>query len=212
VGVADSGGEFELVLTLANREADQFIIASLENGCQASTGFAGMAALPPGVTEIERLKVTRLPVVELVDGYGPAPAIPDAGLPGQVTVAPFAEGNKVNQEQFIGGTVSGVGAARVWVLVYTFYGRWYPQSINPCQGHHTEQSEGQWRAKVIVGSADDRDNGKPFEVVVVAADEAANTYLDQRQKDWCWNNHYPGLLTIDLPPGLSEKYRMRVVR
>ena len=61
VGVADSGGEFELVLTSANQEADQFIIASLENGCQASTGFAGMAALPPGVTELERLKVNRRP-------------------------------------------------------------------------------------------------------------------------------------------------------
>jgi hypothetical protein len=54
VGVAESSGVFNLVLTTATTDASKFIADALKN-----KDFGGFASLPPGVTEIQRLKVVR---------------------------------------------------------------------------------------------------------------------------------------------------------
>jgi hypothetical protein len=47
---------------------------------------------------------------------------------------------------------------------------------------------------------------------VIVADAQAQAFFDARQREWCRNGDYPGLLTIDLPAGITEKYRTRVIR
>jgi len=211
VGVAASNDDFGILLTQANEKANQFISASLINGYK-SNNFPNFAELPPGVTEIERLNVTRLPVNTPPDAYSQAPEIPDAGLPGQVSVSSFAEEEMVSQEEIITGTVSGIGdSLHLWTFIYTYYGRWYPQSFDPCKGIHTIAEKGQWKTKTIFGDDDDKDIGLPFDVVIAVTDEQANAFLDAKQREWCANKHYPGLLTIELPKGISVKYQDRVI-
>ena len=212
VGVAASNDDFVILLTQANEKANQFIAASLINGYK-SNNFPNFAELPPGVTEIERLNLTRLPVNTPPDAYSQAPEIPDAGLPGQVSVSPFAEEGMVSKEEIITGTVSGIGdSLHLWTFIYTHYGRWYPQSFDPCKGIHTIAEKGQWKAKTIFGDDDGKDIGLPYDIVIAVTDEQANAFLDEKQREWCANDHYPGLFTIELPKGISVKYHDRVIR
>lgn len=208
VGVDENSGDFNLVLSTATPDANTFIAESLKSGC-VNGGYPGFASLPPGVTERQRASVTRRPTTGAEDIYPLAPPIPDAGLPGIVSVDPFGDHGIVTTEQIITGTVTG-GSGSVWGLVYTFYGRWYPQSFVPCAGDHTRQEGAQWQVRAIFGG--DPDSGKPFGAVLVLANEEANKFLDQKQRDFCAANHYPGFLTIELPDGLSEKYASPVIR
>jgi hypothetical protein len=211
VGVEQSTGEFNLVLGLADQQANQFIISSLENGCKTGI-FPGFAELPPGVREIQRLKVQRLPAGRPEDAYGPALPIPDAGFPGQVSVTGLSVGSQVAQEESVSGTVTGADeSSTVWVLVRTFYGRWFPQSLDSCKNIHTVEADGNWQTKVVFGG-NDYDRGKPFDVAVVLADPQADDFFSAKQMEWCQANSYPGLLSIELPPGLSVKYLSRVIR
>ena len=99
----------------------------------------------------------------------------------------------------------------LWVLVYPFFGRWYPQSVDACVGAHAQRnSSGQWWVKGVFG--DDRDSGKPFDIVVVVASPEASRLLDATQRLWCVEQNYPGYLTIQLPQGLMEKARYYVTR
>jgi hypothetical protein len=206
IGVTNSLGDFYLVLTVTNMQASESISETLGNACHTGDfARASFSELPPGATEVQRIKVTRL-----AGSYGPMPQPPDANLPGQVTVAAFGEEGRVLPEEIITGTVSGATETSVWVLVFTYFGRWYPQSFLPCAGKHTLTSGEQWEAKVIFG--DDRDGGLPFDVAVVVADARANAFFSEKQREWCQANHYPGLLTMDLPPGLTLKYHVRVTR
>lgn len=210
VGVDNSSGVFNLVLASADPQADHFIASSLVNGC-SSGNFPSYPELPSGVTEHQRIAVNRTVITNPEDSYGPAPALTKAELPGQVTVDNFGTGDEVRPEEVISGTVSGSGEElTVWMLVYTHYGRWYPQSFDPCKGIHTQKSQGVWKTKAIFGGDDD--TGKPFDVVVVLADPEANEFFDTKQREWCQAKHYPGLLTIDLPDGIDEKSRLRVIR
>jgi hypothetical protein len=205
IGVEASEGDFEILLTIADAQTNQFIAETLVKQCE-NQKFDGFPVLPPGLTVVEQLKVTRKKVKN-----GPAPVIPDGGIAGQIVVEGFGEGGKVAQEEIISGTFSGIDeSAKVWVLVYTFYGRWYPQSFNPCENEHTTQDQGQWKAKAIFGG--EEDVGKAFDVVVVVADAEANALFEAKQREWCTAKHYPGLLTIQLPSGISVKYQTRVER
>jgi hypothetical protein len=138
--------------------------------------------------------------------------LPDAGLPGQITVDKLGEDGKVDREEILSGTVSGVRDPKIWVLVFTFYGRWFPQSFAPCEHQHTILTNGQWKAKAMFGDDDDKDSGQAFDVVIVLADAKADATFDTSQWESCQKNRYPSWLTIELPEGLSVKYHTRVVR
>ena len=49
------------------------------------------------------------------------------------------------------------------------------------------------------------------------ADKAAGDFFDQKQREWCAQAlaspdfKWPGLFTVELPPGISEKDRIQVV-
>ncbi|MDR3574325.1 MAG: hypothetical protein P4L50_10705 [Anaerolineaceae bacterium] len=209
VGVASSEGPFDIVLTVADEAANNYLAETLINQCKTNK-YTGLPALPSGVSEIQRIKVYRHKVVNPADAYGPAPELPNAGLPGLISLIYPAAGVKVSPVETVSGTVSGAND-KVWVLVHTFYGKWFPQSNVPCIGDDTHfDASGGWSVKTILGG--DQDKGKPFDVVVVLANEQANQILDAKQKADCLANNYTGFFTIELPAGISEKYSMRFIR
>jgi hypothetical protein len=214
IGSAKGTGMFNLILTVADDDASQFISTTLQDWCEANN-FPGFRVLPSGVTEVESIRVKRLELTDVANEidmiYGPVPSLPGAGFRGDITVAGLGRDGRVAQEEIISGTLSGVeDALSVWVLVFPFYGRWYPQSYDPCTGLHTIQTDGQWRVRAVFGN--DKDKGKPFDVVVVLADEQASAFFNEKQKEFCRDNNYPGFLTIELPDGITEKYKIRVIR
>jgi hypothetical protein len=208
VGVAGSEGPFNIVLTVADETADNYLVATLIDQCK-NNRFVGLPALPSGLREIQRIKVFRNTVINPADAYGPAPELPNAGLPGQITVTYPLVGAEVSSQEIVSGTTLGA-SDKIWVLVHTFYGKWFPQSYYPCVGDDTRlNNSGGWSVQSVLGG--DQDKGMPFDVVVVLANQEANQILDAKQKHDCQAG-YTGYLTIELPQGISEKYRMRVIR
>jgi hypothetical protein len=125
-----------------------------------------------------------------------------------VTITSPAEDDTVGAEMAVDGTYVNV-EDDIWVLVVPSHGRWYPQSEFPCEATHVIKGNGQWQApKVTIGD----EPGYPFDIVVVSASEEASAFFDSRLKLWCKASYYPGLRTIDLPPGLHEQDRIRVYR
>ena len=208
VGVADSEGPFNIVLTVADKTGNDYLAATLIDQCKANK-FSGLPALPGGVSEIQRMKVYRHKVASPAEAYGPAPELPNAELSGQISLTYPPAGAEVSSEEIVSGTVLGV-SDKIWVLVHTFYGKWFPQSYFPCIGDDTRlDNSGGWSVRTEFGK--DQDKGKPFDVVVVLADKAANQILDDKQKNDCTAG-YTGFLTVELPQGLSEKSRIRVIQ
>lgn len=204
-GVGDEGLPFQIVLVDANAAGSQAIADTLRQWCRTNN-FPGMQALPAGAQAIgQPIKVTRNG-----ERWGPAPAIPDARLPGQVTLTSLAEGDQVTQRQLLKGTYTGDVTATIWVLVYAVNGRWYPQSANACNNVHAQMEGGAWQA--LAGFGGPTNGGEAFDVVVLLADADAHAALAAQQQQWCAANNYAGYLTLELPAGLSEKARVRVVR
>jgi len=208
VGIAnDIGQPFEIVVGVANAAADKYIVDTLKAWCRANN-YPGFPQLPPGVTETQRIQVTRATTNKQV--WGPAPDISNAKLPGQVTLSNLKDGGSVAQTMTLKGTYSADATDDIWVLVYPYFGRWYPQSAAPCTGDHAQKNGGQWSSKAIFGN--DQDKGKPFDVVVVSANAEASKFFSDKQKEFCAANNFPGFLTIQLPQGIMEQVHYRVYR
>lgn len=205
LGGADSAGEiFDIVLAVANTPDDsQFIGYKLMAWC-ADGEFPGFPVLPEEVTEVYRVRG----LLRTEEQWDRPPRLVQAQLDGQVTITSPAEGDRVGAEVEVTGTYAEA-EGEIWVLVYPSHGRWYPQSEFPCEASHVLKGNGQWRApKVTFGD----DPERPFDIVVVVADEGASAFFDSRLKLWCKAGYYPGLPTIELPPGIQEKSRIRVYR
>jgi hypothetical protein len=200
----DAGMPYEVILAAADAEADRYIKESLVKWCEENF-YPGFNVLPPGVREMDRITLRR--VSEL---YGPAPDASSVVLPGQAAIGRFFD-DRVDANTTISGTFTAAITNDVWVLVYPYFGRWYPQSVDACVGAHVQRSSnGQWWVRGVFGA--EGDSGKPFDIVVVMASSEASQRLDDLQREWCAADRYPGYLTIELPPGLMEKDRYRVTR
>jgi hypothetical protein len=205
-GPDNAGERFDIVLTVADSQAHSFVVGTLQAGCRAGQ-FSGLEELPPGITELYRVTVIRTG-----ETWGPAPPVSNVQLPGQVSISSVADGDKVAQMVTITGTYTYGATDDIWVLVYPTHGRWYPQSAEPCEGVHTQKSDGQWQVPAVFGGEQGQGIGEPFDVVAVLADARASEFFDTMQRRWCEDGYYPGLLTIELPQGIAEKSRVRVYR
>jgi hypothetical protein len=205
LGVTGSVSQtFQLITTVATPQASRLISETLRAWCQAGD-YPGFEQLPQGVTPTHTIAVTRT-----AERWGPAPPVSNAQLPGQVALASPLDGAAVPQTTIVSGTYSLDVVNDIWVLVYATNGRWYPQSSNACAGEPARKADGTWQVDASFGGP--LNAGEPFDIVAVLADTQASAFFRDTQRQWCQNQAYPGLLTIDLPQGIEEKSRIRVER
>jgi tetratricopeptide (TPR) repeat protein len=197
-----AGKSYNIILASANLTVSQSISVEQRAFCKAGF-FPGLPELPLGTTIQKSTRVVRGP-----DVGGPLPNLQSAGmLTGTVSVTNVTDRSRVPQTITITGTYDGI-AGDIWVLVYDYNGRWYPQSIAPCIGDHIRMENGQWWSKVSFGG--DQDIGRPFDIVVILANAEANGFLNGVQSAGCRNDYYPGVRTLQLPKGIEVKSRYRV--
>ncbi len=200
------GDRFDILITVPRTPEDsEYIALKLMAWCIQGS-YPGFEMLPEEVIEVHR--VTNL--VRTTEKWGRPPYISNTQLQGQVSVTSLLEGDTVPDQVALSGTYQDVDD-EIWVLVVSWYDRWYPQSEAPCLASHVlkDKDNKQWTApKVTFGN----DSGYPFDIVVVLADEEASAFFDRKQQLWCKAGYYPGLYTIELPQGIQEKDRLRVYR
>lgn len=198
------GNSYNIILATANLTVSQSIAGQQRAFCLVPS-FPGLPDLPAGITVLKRTRVVRGP-----DVGGPLPNLQSAGmLAGIVSVTNVTDRSRVPQTITLTGTYDGI-AGDIWVLVYVYNGRWYPQSIAPCIGDHIRMENGEWWSRVSFGGAQDR--GRPFDIVVILADAEASKFLNEAQSAGCRNDYYPGLRTFQLPKGIEVKSHYRVYR
>ncbi|MCA9957820.1 MAG: hypothetical protein KC443_02220, partial [Anaerolineales bacterium] len=204
-GEADVGAVFNVRLLTAAPAADQELSATMLSWCQNAL-FPGLTLdeLPPGLIEYQRLVVTRNS-----DSYGPPPPLAETTLAGTAEITSLSDGDTAPHIFILSGTADP-GANAIWILSYNPNGRFYPQSTNPCQNLHTVYDEGHWQVPVSLGLTEEV--GKPFHLYVVLADAQANAFFDQKQAEWCAAGDYPGLQSVQLPPGIEVKAHIAVIR
>ena len=204
----DVGLRFDVVLTTATAEGNAAVEAEMQRWCDEKD-WKGFAALPAGVSEVARVTVTRS------DEVSHAPDPSNAQLPGAIRITNPSGGQAITDEEVISGIYSSLPADHsIWLLVYTTWGKWFPQSSDPCNGVHAVVENNRWQ---VTGSFKSGEANEPFEVVAVVADKAAGDFFDRKQREWCAQDRassdfkWPGLLTIELPSGISEKSRIQVI-
>ena len=204
-GSGDVGRLFEIIVFTADDKASSLISETLQIWCQQG-GYPGFRRdeLPDGLTEHQRITVKRGS-----EGSSPSPDISNAKLPGQVTLDGINKGEVVSQSLTVSGIYTDV-TAHIWVLTYAPDGHYYPQSTNACEGISTIQSDGLWEARITVGG--DGDVGKPFDIIVVQANEDAHKIFKEREQIGCETGHFPGYLFIQLPQGIDQKANVSVTR
>ncbi len=204
-GPGDVGDPFEIIVYTANDQASRFLSKTLRTWCQEGNypGFP-RGELPEGLDEHQHITVQRGS-----QGRPPSPDISNVDLPGQVALENIHTGETLSQTLKVGGVYTGVSDP-IWMLVHAPDGRYYPQSHNACQGISTVQSDGLWSAMINVGG--DGDAGKPFELLVVVADQEAHAVFKEREKTGCETGDFPGYLFIELPTGIDQKANVSVTR
>jgi hypothetical protein len=201
--VDDEGALFWLILATANPAGHQEIANNLRQSCG---DYPGMTALPSGVTaQGDPIRVTRSAM-----RWGSAPAITNAQLPGAAVLTNTVDGEQVPQEKNLEGAYNSDVVDQIWVLVHAPNGRWYPQSAAACDRVGVLSADGRWHVRAGFGGSGNV--GEPFDIAVVLADPVAHDKFLNKQKEWCDAGDHEGFLTIDLPPGISEKDRVRVFR
>jgi hypothetical protein len=209
LGQPDEDGKFfTILLATADKDASK-IISEMLKKWSTENYYPGWKRLPSGVKELKRVNVIRN-----AEKFAWAPKISNVELPGDVHFTNIKEDATVSWQMDLLGNCTTDIKDHIWVLVRPAYydDLWYPQSINPCGGIHVQKAGLRWRSWGTFG--DKRvNNGDPFDVVAVLANDKADKFFDDKQREWCENNGtYPGLFSIELPQGIQEKDRVRVYR
>jgi hypothetical protein len=126
--------------------------------------------------------------------------------PVDLTVTYPSAGSNVGIAEVVRGTSQNIPNDKsIWVLVFIpQLDRYYPMQNPPLI-----QSNGDWSCLTTIGGSND--NGV-FGIVAVLADKTAQDAFDSYNKNSAENSIYPGILTQDLPPGLTVYQRVNVTR
>jgi len=196
----DSGKKFKLTVVVADNPANESIASSIQRWIK-NGNYEGFHQLPAGCRMLKEVEVIRSP-----EKIGMAPEISRNIFKENITVENnLQDGDNVPQyATFKGKYDKDIGGRKVWVLVYSNNCKWYPQYEN------SEMGNGIWKVDARFG---DKENANDiFYASVISADKEADTALRKICSEWINKNQYPGLYTIELPGGIDEKMRFKVIR
>ena len=155
----------------------------------------------------------RISVIRSDEPRNRAPDPSGVQLPGELKIAGVLDGQLVEERQLVSGASTELREGdSTWVLVYTSFGKWFPQSSDACAGIHATTADGRWQVMSRFGG----EPGEAFDIVAVVANPEAGAFFDRKQREWCAEEQknpgytWPGLLTIELPQGITEKDRIQV--
>ena len=150
---------------------------------------------------------TAMPVAPIVT---PRPSIPPTATPSVgVTLTNLQSDQKVPCETIARGTYPLDLKEYIWPVVY-INGRYHPQDE---AGKAASKVGGNWYQTIRFGDCTrppEYDRGKPFQLIVVTANDSANAEFERYIKAGQSTNAWPGL--IELPPGIKEHVRIVVIR
>ena len=126
--------------------------------------------------------------------------------PVEVTMTYPSTDSHVGVTEILQGTSQNVPDEKaIWILVFIpQLDRYYPMLNTPLV-----QSNGDWTCFTTIGGPND--NGT-FGIILVLANKPAQDALNNYNKDSAENSFYPGILTKDLPAGLTTYQRVNVTR
>ncbi len=125
-----------------------------------------------------------------------------------VTLTNLQDGQTVPCSNIARGTYPLDLKEDIWPVVYVG-GRYYPQDEG---GLAAQKISGNWYQTVRFGDCQNpqRDVGQVFQLLILTANESANTEFEKYIKRGQTSGNWPGL--IDLPPGIQEYLRIIVTR
>jgi hypothetical protein len=127
---------------------------------------------------------------------------------GGLKITNIVDGDSVAQTITLLGEYSRELQEDIWVFVMPPGGRYYPQSMNACEGERTPKVAGRWETRANFGNSDNV--GQPFRIVLTIASTSASQFIADTLKEWCRTNDYRGLEI--LPQGVTETSRITVTR
>lgn len=224
----DADKFYEIIVTQADEATDELIREGAREWlCSGSEENApeGFDLLPDGAVKTDWIKVVRSNEI-----WNCSQDISDIEIAGNVSISYLAGGygntypglsnNSVDESVMVFGSRSPDTIDAIWVLVHSKNGRWYPQSIDNDDDdlEHVTNAETlmtHWNIPAVFSG----EPGSIYDLVVVLANSSADDFFNDFQRDCArarnadgTMGNYTGLLTIDLPHGIDEKFRMRVQR
>jgi hypothetical protein len=198
-----SGGQLDkttgenVVYTAGKEGVDNIVVeAKTASGAivKQTVSLTVVAATPTAV--VAQPSITRTPLV---------PVSPSASA---VTLTSPQDGQTVPCQNIARGTYPLDLKDYIWPIVY-IAGRYHPQDEG---GKAAQKVGGNWLQTVRFGNCNrlQDDVGKPFQLIIVTANEAANVEFEKYIKAGQASGNWPGL--IELPPGTKEQVRIVVIR
>jgi hypothetical protein len=139
-----------------------------------------------------------------------SPRLPRTATPSAsaVTLTNLQDGQTVPCQNIVRGTYPLDLKDYIWPIVYVG-GRYYPQDGG---GKAAQKVGGNWYQTVRFGDCNQpqEDVGRPFQLIIITANESANTEFEEYIKAVQASGSWPGL--IELPPGIVEHVLITVIR
>lgn len=138
------------------------------------------------------------------------PTVPPTAQPSTslLTITTPQDGENVPCTNIARGTYSLDLDGYIWPIVL-IDGRYHPQDEG---GKAAQKNGGNWYQTVRFGDCKQlqNDSGKPFQLIIVTANESANAEIEKYLESTKASGKYPGL--IELPAGTKEYMRIIVTR
>ena len=125
-----------------------------------------------------------------------------------ITIERPQNNSQVLEGVLVSGTVMGTNR-NLWVFVFPelAYGKCWPQSADPSKGLPASIVNNRYSVPCNLGGPAQR-----YDIVIYSADITASNIISNLLIKWSRDNHYPGLRVNELPTGVTEEYRISVVK
>jgi hypothetical protein len=194
----DAGKEYGVTAVLADQSTNDFFLNYTNTGISTGnwTGITPEQYQASGASLCQLITVTRANSSSTQTSRSPSPSPSPTPTPtslAQVNITSPSNDSTVNQSATIQGTAQGLANNQtLWIVVV-------PESATrtiyyPVDAPITVQSDGTWSKLANVGSS--QDVGKPFDILVVQANQSANTTFANYIATGKSTGNYPGLPSL----------------